>query len=415
MKSILTAAAAALVASHAWGVTIDLVPIGDPNNSPKVLQNGVFGRVTSAYQIGETEVTNAQYVEFLNAKAASDPLGLYNASMGMFNDGGIVRSGSSGSYTYAVKAPAAGVGPGGSSYTFGDKPVNYVSWYDAIRFANWMNNGQGTSSTETGAYTLLGGTAIPSNADSITRNAGATWFLPTENQWFKAAYYNPATSSYTDYPTDSDAAPDNHLPSADTGNSANYLIGNSTTTGNVAYHFTPVGAYEASSSAYGTFDQGGNVAEWNETLVSAGQRGRRGGSWDTTATDLSSATRGSVLAYLEFEHTGFRLATSAAAVSVAGDYNGNGAVDAADFVMWRDHLGTTYQLLNEVAGTTPGTVTAEDYSAWRARFGNTSGSGSGLASMAAVPEPNVSAIAIVGVWLAAWIPLIGARSVRRQI
>jgi hypothetical protein len=73
-----------------------------------------------------------------------------------------------------------------------------------------------------------------------------------------------------------------------------------------------------------------------------------------------------------------------------GDYNGNGIVDGADYVAWRDHLGTSFQLANEVSGVTPGSVTSEDYSAWRARFGNTSGTGSVLAA-AAVPEPGTLA------------------------
>jgi hypothetical protein len=72
------------------------------------------------------------------------------------------------------------------------------------------------------------------------------------------------------------------------------------------------------------------------------------------------------------------------AMGVPGDYNGNGAVDAADYVLWRKNLGTNTQLQNEVAGTTPGQVTQEDYDAWRVRFGNTSGNDLGVA---AVPEP----------------------------
>jgi hypothetical protein len=72
---------------------------------------------------------------------------------------------------------------------------------------------------------------------------------------------------------------------------------------------------------------------------------------------------------------------------VPGDYNNNGVVDAADYVVWRKNLGTNTTLPNEVTGTTPGQVTQEDYAAWRARFGNTSGAGSGLET-AAVPEPH---------------------------
>lgn len=87
-------------------------------------------------------------------------------------------------------------------------------------------------------------------------------------------------------------------------------------------------------------------------------------------------------------------------VAVPGDYNGNNVVDAADYVVWREHLNQTFQLANEVAGQTPGTVTQEDYAAWRARFGNTSGSGAGLNS-SAVPEPATAvmlAMALAFLW-----------------
>jgi hypothetical protein len=76
-----------------------------------------------------------------------------------------------------------------------------------------------------------------------------------------------------------------------------------------------------------------------------------------------------------------------AAPGVQADYNGNGVVDAGDYVVWRN--GGPLQ--NEVAGTTPGTVTPEDYDAWRARFGNNAGSGSG----GAVPEPATAALLVL--------------------
>jgi hypothetical protein len=80
-------------------------------------------------------------------------------------------------------------------------------------------------------------------------------------------------------------------------------------------------------------------------------------------------------------------------VSVPGDYNGNGVVDAADYVLWRN--GGPLQ--NEV--NNPGTVSQEDYTEWRARFGNTSGSGSGL-NAAQVPEPAVATMLLLGLVVA---------------
>ena len=111
--------------------------------------------------------------------------------------------------------------PNGSKYSVisgrANHPVNYVTWYDAIRFANWLNNGQGSGDTETGAYTLLDGRRHArafQRHSSITRNAGATVFLPSENEWYKAAYYNPGTSSYFQYPTSSNTAPTASGPTA---------------------------------------------------------------------------------------------------------------------------------------------------------------------------------------------------------
>jgi hypothetical protein len=80
----------------------------------------------------------------------------------------------------------------------------------------------------------------------------------------------------------------------------------------------------------------------------------------------------------------------AAPPAVPGDYSRNGTVDAADYVVWRDRLGTNVQLFNEVAGVTPGMVTAEDYTAWKERFGKTSGAGGGIVG-ASIPEPSTLA------------------------
>ncbi|MEX2113532.1 MAG: SUMF1/EgtB/PvdO family nonheme iron enzyme [Pirellulales bacterium] len=288
-------------------------PVGNLGNAPdtEVMNDGTsdYGAVAYNYHIATTEVTNAQYADFLNAKAAAnDPFTLYNSNMDSQPLGGITRTGVSGSFTYTTKTE------------MGNKPVNAVSWYDAIRFVNWLHNGQGSGDTETGAYTLLGGTATPSNRSSITRNAGAIWFLPSEDEWYKAAYYDPALASgsgdYWDYATQSNSAPtiatansvgDISNPGA---NVANYDLGAdwNSQNGNV----TTVGsAGPLSDSFYGTADQGGNVWEWNEALISGSLRGMRGGAWNTAANTLGllASNRNDNLPTSEGLHIGFRVAT----------------------------------------------------------------------------------------------------------
>ncbi len=298
--ALLIALAAPALAST---ITIPTVPVGNAGNAP---DNTGFGAVDYDYRIGTTEVTNAQYVAFLNAVAATDTYGLYSTSMGSSTVGGITRTGTSGSYVYAVKADAG-------SYAYANKPVNFVSWGDAARFSNWLHNGQpiglqDANTTEDGAYTLNGATT-GGTLNVVTRNTDATWFIPSENEWYKAAYYDGDTSTYYDYPTGTDSVPDNNLPSLDTGNSANFVrIGYGYTTGDSIYPLTDAGAYVLSASPYGTYDQGGNVKEWNEDLLGS-FRGARGGSWNDNASRFRASFRGGDSHTLEVDYLGFRVAT----------------------------------------------------------------------------------------------------------
>ncbi len=148
---LITAAAAVLSVNLASAALVNIatVPVGYAGNTADPVTG--FGAVPYQYSIGTYDVTNAQYVEFLNAKAsASDPYGLWNSNMdpsvvqGMFAEGAIQRSGA-GPYSYSVR-------PG-----FANKPVIYVSWYDAVRFVNWLTNGQGNGDTESGPYLITGG------------------------------------------------------------------------------------------------------------------------------------------------------------------------------------------------------------------------------------------------------------------
>ena len=281
----------AVPAAHA--VTIDWVTVGDPGNAADTTG---YGAVANAFRIMKFEFTNAEYTDFLNAVAATDTYSLYNANMGSKPQGGITRSGASGSHTYAVKT------------NMGDKPVNYVSWFDAARVANWLQNGQGSGSTETGAYTLSGATT----GDAVAVNSGASYFLPTEDQWYKAAYYKGGSTNagYWDYATQSDSTPTAVTAgstgigsSGSTGNFANYnsaAVWNGQT-GNV----TTVGS-NGGASAYGAFDMSGNLYECGDAGSS---RGLRGGFWNGDAFALSSSFRYPLAPSFEDFSVGFRLAS----------------------------------------------------------------------------------------------------------
>ncbi len=277
-----------LSASSAGAVSFDWAVIGNAGNPADTRTS--YGSVGYEYKITTTEVTTAQYVAFLNAVAAEDANGLYNTNMGSSTYySGINRTGSSGSYVYSVNAG------------WENRPVVYVSWYDTLRFANWLHNGQPTglqnaSTTEKGAYDMSLGA-------SVEREAKANYWLPNDDEWYKAAYYSPGGTYYY-YATGSDTCPSRTTPAGDTGNNANYYVGN------IYLGLTDVGAYDESESPYGTYDQNGNVREWNETLMGGVFRGLRGSSWYSNVFNLHSTTRYYNAPTLEDNQSGFRVASS---------------------------------------------------------------------------------------------------------
>jgi formylglycine-generating enzyme len=299
-------------------VSLQTVPVGNPHNA------GSF-KVDYNYSIGKYDVTVAQYTAFLNAVAADDPFGLYHPTLP--TDTGITRSGSSGSYTYSVVDGLA------------NHPATVISWGDAARFANWLSNGQptgpeGSGTTETGAYTLNG-----ANTDqtliAVRRNANASWAIPTENEWCKAAYYNPATGTNYLYPLSSSDVP-TAAPPGNTPNTGNFhSVNGYVTTGSTDYdttknYTTDVGAYTASASPYGAYDMGGNVFNWNSTNNGQADYGWRGASFLYAADNASAALsiRRSFGADATEEKTfvGFRLVH----LFLPGDVNSDGHVNAND-------------------------------------------------------------------------------------
>jgi sulfatase modifying factor 1 len=275
------------------GVDSDLLefewlPVGNPGNAADITG---FGAVAETFQIAKYEATNAQYATFLNAKAAIDPLSLYSASMGA-GAGGITRSGIPGSFTYNAIAGRE------------QRPVNWLSYYDTLRFANWMHNGQGDADTETGAYTLEGGTAIPTNGDTVQRNPDSRVFIPTEDEWYKSTYHNAnglAETDYFEFPFRTSEEP-TCTPPPGGANHANCA--------RAVTDVVPKGSYPESIGPYGTLDQGGNVWEWNVGLVAPSVVVMRGGGYYIGPNTLGSSWRDQWAGAGEFSFAGFRLAAS---------------------------------------------------------------------------------------------------------
>ena len=313
--------------SRAQWVDYELVPVGNPGNADDTINTGGlhpinYGGVSYEYQIGKYEVTIGQYAAFLNAVAKTDTYSLYSPSMeGNPRIAGVARSGLSGAYEYSVIGPFGSAPTGAESP--GNRPITHVSWWDAARFANWMSNGQptglqGPTTTEDGAYPLNGleGIKTPPTMNATNPNTGAVplYRIPTENEWYKAAYYSPVLGSgaggYYTYATQSNTAPGNVI--GDAANQANffndvYSVTRSSAILNSQNHLTNVGAFTSSPSFYGTFDQSGNVFEWSDLPGDPYFQAQRGADWNGVLYGLSSASRQLNGPWMEVDQLGFRL------------------------------------------------------------------------------------------------------------
>ena len=326
-------------------VVIETVPVGNPGNANDIHGDG-YGGVGYVYNIGMFEVTAGQYTEFLNAVAGKAHYELYDTDMSDPTAGtygcNIQQDCSSGSCTYSVAT------------LWENRPVNYVSWGDAARFANWLHNGQPTgaqdlSTTEDGSYYLNGATT---NGElmAIVRELDATWVIPSEDEWYKAAYHHNdgVTGNYWDYPTSNDSEPGYVNNGGNLSGTGDPFVEGGTDPGNYAtydgdggtngigppYYLTNVGEWENSDSPYGTFDQGGNAWEWNEAVLYGSYRGVRGGSFDYNDYYLLAAARNYNYPTGEGYGLGFRVA-EVAEPDCTHDGDEDEDVDLYDFALYQ--------------------------------------------------------------------------------
>lgn len=402
-------------------VEIEWVTVGDPGNAPHnvTMVDGTtgYGTVDYTFRIGKYEVTNAQYAEFLNAVAKSDPKQLYSTSMSTLIQGGITRLGANGNYVYSVKP------------NMDDKPVNLLTWFSAARFCNWLHNGQpvgpqGPATTEDGAYTFgvpnPNATHLDHDAEILSaRNPGALYFIPTEHEFHKAAFYEPGAvtvdgDEYWYYGNRSDQNPPPFALADAVGNVSNpsplTLVHSRNTNWNgsgIQGNVVTVGS-AGSTSYYGAADMSGSVFEWVEQdptkpdPFGAGLYAIRGGSYFSGYGHMRSTERNN------------------------GPKIGDGDSDGIDFLIWQREYGGNGPMTADFNGDL--SVDNADLPIWEAAYGVTAAADADfnvdeghvhnflhkangfrvaaapLPPMAAVPEPSAIALGLLSIVVAEVLP-----------
>ena len=204
-----------------------------------------------------------------------------------------------------------------------NKAATSVSWNEAARFVNWLNvsksyapaykftlnpgDGGYTSNTQANANLVLWTVSDAGyDASNPYRNSNAHYFLPSENEWYKAAFYSGSGTTYFDYATGSDVIP-TPVASGTGAGTAVYSGGGATAPADI----TQAGGL----SPYGTMGQDGNVWEWNESAFTApndsssGVRAVRGGFWIDTESGLRASRRFNFSPTASNDLLGFRVAS----------------------------------------------------------------------------------------------------------
>lgn len=258
--------------------TIDFVNVGNPGNGKDEgagggLYSSPYGGVPYVYRMGTYEIP-------LDAITKATAGGLLNVTAGPF-------------------------GP--------TQPAANMSWYEAAAFVNWLN----TSTGHQAAYNLdVGATALTlwasadawqAGGENLYRHKDAYYFLPSEDEWYKAAYHknDGVTANYWDYATAS-----NSIPTA---------VGSGTAAGTAVYNTVanvPAAVNRSGGlSAYGTMGQGGNVWEWMESASDgindspSENRTLRGDDWSGPETVLRCSSHLSVTLSGSGINVGFRVAS----------------------------------------------------------------------------------------------------------
>lgn len=272
-----------------------------------------FGTSGNEFTIDFVPIGNAG-----NADDAGAGGGIYSSSYG-----GVGYEYRMGTYEISqdaiTKATASGLASVVAGAHTGNKPAGYMTWNEAAVFVNWLNTSTGHQAAyqfEAGVMTLWSsGDAWQLGGENLYRHKDAYYFLPSEDEWYKAAYHqnDGVTANYWDYATGSNTIPTQALTNGTLAGSAVF---------DGSEFGTPLGPADVNMagglSAYGTMGQNGNVAEWHESATDGINsspfelRTIRGGAWFNTPFDgyLRSSVRDTFGSpTTNAPHLGFRVAS----------------------------------------------------------------------------------------------------------
>jgi hypothetical protein len=257
--------------------TIDFVTIGNPGNGNDAgagggLYSSPYGGVSYGYNMGVTEVSQDMITKATN-------LGMTSVTAGAWT---------------------------------GSQPAAFMTWYEAAAFVNWLNTSTGRPAayqldgTNTALTLWTSGQAWQSGGENLYRHKDAYYFLPSESEWYKAAYHknDGVTANYWDYATGS-----NTIPTA---------VASGTGAGTAVYNGQPSPVdvnNDGGLSPYGTRGQNGNAWEWNESAFdginnsSSELRAIRGGSWASPELGLRASFRSGTDPSASVDFVGFRVAS----------------------------------------------------------------------------------------------------------
>jgi len=311
---------------------IDFVTIREPGNSPDLdnspnsfrgpPENPIpVGGVDYVFRMGKHEISRGQIEK---ANLNSD-LGITLIDMSEFG----------------------GNGP--------EQPATGITWFEAARFANWLNASSGHQEAyrfDEEQFVLWQPGDVGYDAENPFRNRLSHYFLPSVDEWYKAAFYDGEADVYYEFATGSNTAP---VP-----------VVSGTAAGTTIYHQRKIAATTQAGglSPYGTRAQGGNVWEWEESEYdhtnnsALAERGLRGGDWNDNDEHVSASYRNPFNPWSDDYRFGFRVA-SISEPGPVGDLNDNGLLDAADIdLIVVDSLDLSLDLTGD------GVVNDDDRSFW---------------------------------------------------